>query len=265
MLFITSQKNCSVDVRAHSMLNQKNMNISVVTVTQYSRKEALRLLMECILAQTKLPAEWVIVEGSPTQDMAALNAKAILQMQKDCPVPIIYLPYEEGSKLGAMRNRGNRAASGDLIVCMDDDDYYPPVRIQHIIEKFTQFPERNIAGCSNLLFYDYAKQALYQCIGFHGNHSTNSAMAFKSSYLATHQHEASKTFGEEASFTNGFSEPMIPLLPEATIVASCHSTNTYDKSTIFNNNPQYIRLPRKALFKIMPERLYQAYVRIFTL
>ena len=46
---------------------------------------------------------------------------------------IIYIEYS-GKALSDLRNIGNNKCSGDIIVCMDDDDYYPVERVSHAVD-----------------------------------------------------------------------------------------------------------------------------------
>ena len=46
-----------------------------------------------------------------------------------------YFRYEEKLKLGKKRNIMHEKCKGDIIVYMDDDDYYPPDRITHAVRK----------------------------------------------------------------------------------------------------------------------------------
>jgi len=237
--------------------------ISIVTITQYKRFDVLQILFQCITEQTIRPNEWVIVEGSSTQEEAELNKNKIKLLSSLSEIPIKYVMYEQGLKLGELRNRGNNTCQYDIIICMDDDDYYPPTRVQHVIEEFDKYPDKQIAGCSSIIIHDYISLETYICKGFHQNHSTNNAMAWKKEYVKTHSHDPTKTHAEEASFTNNFSEPMIQLLPEHTIFVSSHNVNTFDKKNILKNNPLFLSIPFKHIFTFIPEKMYRCYFNLF--
>ena len=239
------------------------MRVSVVTVTQEKRFPMLCLLAKCILKQTKLPDEWVIVEGSPNAIAAGHNELFIRSLMNEVSIPITYLPYQEGLKLGALRNRGNEACTGDITVVMDDDDYYPPQRISHVVDRFNGMPTYLIAGCSNIFIHDYNTLQFYQCKAFHPNHSTNSAMAWRKEYLLTHRHDDDRQTGEEASFTNNFTEPMIQLQPQLTVLLSSHSRNTFDKRDMLKNNPRFTTLSFFIMSKLIPQETYREYYHAF--
>ena len=207
--------------------------VSIVTITQLKRFPCIQILRDMIIAQTyKHIVEWIIVEGSPSEEDAAQNATNIRGLSTEGLKPTIrYLEKQPGEKLGALRNKGNRACTGEITVVMDDDDYYPTRRVQHAVESL-QDSKYLIAGCSNMYIYDYILEKLFQFNPFGPFHSVNSCMAWKKEYLENHAHDDSRETGEEASFTDSFKEPMIQLDPAKTILQSSHSFNTFNKREI---------------------------------
>lgn len=213
--------------------------VSLLTITQRSRKKCLKNLLDFILYQTYNGIiEWNIVEGSKTEKDAEENKEFIMNeiimneiIMNKTHFPVKYIEYEEGSKLSDLRNRGNDSCKGDIIVCMDDDDYYPPKRVETAVSKLNN-SKKQIAGCSYAYMYHYNLEKLYKFKSFGKNHSTNNCLAYKKEYLLTHKHEAGLDLGEEMSFTNGFTEPMIQLDSEDCIVISSHGSNTFDKTPL---------------------------------
>jgi len=218
--------------------------VSLLTITQKSRNKCLKNLLEFINKQTYQDIiEWVIVEGSKTQKEAEENKEYILNeiiIINKTRFPIKYIGFEEGSKLSDLRNRGNASCKGDIIVCMDDDDYYPPKRVETAVSKLNN-STKQIAGCSYAYMYDYNIDKLYKFKSFGRNHSTNNCLAYKKEYLLTHKHEAGVDRGEEMSFTNNFTEPMIQLDSEDCIVISSHGSNTFDKTALCMKENKQIR------------------------
>jgi glycosyltransferase involved in cell wall biosynthesis len=215
------------------MAKEKKPTVSIVTITQLKRFTCLQILKDIIESQTyKNIIEWVIVEGSSDEDIAA-SAEQLKQFKatSDLMIPIIYLEKVPGEKLGALRNKGNKKCSGDITVVMDDDDYYPVNRVKHAVEQL-QASSKLIAGCSAMYIYDYTLEKLCKFKGFGDNHSINSCFAWKKKYLEKHSHDESKDCGEEPSFTNDFKEPMIQLDPEQSLVQSSHLQNTFNKREI---------------------------------
>ena len=216
--------------------NAEMPTVSIVTVTQYARKECLVNLAMLIQQQIyKNIVEWVIVEGSPVQADALVNAELIWALPIN--IPIRYIPFQFNQHLSDLRNTGNDAAHGAIIVCMDDDDYYPPTRVSHAVYRLVNSAAL-IAGCSNAFLYFYASGQFFQFHSFGKTHSTNNCMAYKRAYLEKHAHAPGLDKAEESSFTNGFTEPMEQLDPMKTIVISGHHANTVDKRWLMNKNNQ---------------------------
>jgi glycosyltransferase involved in cell wall biosynthesis len=206
----------------------KNPTVSIVTITQLKRFPCIEVLKDMIKAQTYSNIiEWVIVEGSPLEEDMKENGANIKKLAEDYSI-IKYIEKVPGEKLGALRNKGNKACSGDITVVMDDDDYYPAERVQEAVEKLLG-SKFLIAGCSNMLIYDYTLEKLCQFKNFGEYHSVNSCMAWKKKYLDKYSHDPLRDTGEEPSFTNNFREPMVQLDPKKTIVQSSHSFNTFNK------------------------------------
>uniref|UniRef100_A0A6C0HVR9 Glycosyltransferase 2-like domain-containing protein n=1 Tax=viral metagenome TaxID=1070528 RepID=A0A6C0HVR9_9ZZZZ len=205
--------------------------VSLITISQLKRSACLLNLYELIkLQKYKNIIEWIIVEGSPLQEDAHKNKEKVEKLinSQSESMKIIYVEYSGPNKLSDLRNIGNNKCIGDIIVCMDDDDYYPPERVSHAVARLVA-SSKLIAGCSDIYMYEYLLKKLYKFNKFSENHSTNNSMAFKKEYLKTHSHQAGLSSGEEASFTNGFSEPMVQLSAHKCIILSSHDGNTYNK------------------------------------
>lgn len=247
--------------------------VSIITITQLKRFECLTILIDLIKAQTYSNIiEWVIVEGSKVESDAEINKKNIYEfinkIEPELKFKIIYVEREKSVKLGELRNIGNRKCQGDITVCMDDDDYYPPSRVSHAVEKLTQ-SNNLIAGCSAHLMYDYDLNILVQMKPFGPSHSINSCMAWKKEYLKTNSHDPEKDFAEEPSFTNNFTNPMVQLDPFSTVILSSHSSNTYSKKKFFiahlNQIPNTIdKVIENSIIKFIPQDIQSRYKTIFT-
>jgi len=243
--------------------------VSIVTITQYSRWKCLQILDKIIENQTWYDSilEWVIVEGSKTEEMAKKNEEQILHSSLQNKEKIKYIPFQPNSALGKLRNRGNEHCQGEIIVCMDDDDYYFPTRIEHVVKKL-QSSSCLIAGCSALFMYDFVLKKMYQFKGFGPNHSTNNCMAYKKEYIINHRYEDDKECGEEKYYTNSFSEPMIQLDPYHTIIGMSHLQNTFNKRELLIGgslkiNPTLEERPSMNIRQVIPHDLFASYLELF--
>lgn len=246
--------------------------VSLVTVTQLERFDCLLILKELIRKQTyENIIEWVICNASKTkEDSVKLDMKLsnILGPKLD-KINIKITQYFTSSTLGDFRNRVNRACKGSIIVCMDDDDYYPPSRVRHAVEQLSS-SMKSIAGCTKMYMYDYDMKVLVQSKGHGEFHSTNACFAYKKSYLTNHKYD-SVNCGEEPSFTNNFKEPMIQLDPKQTIIASAHYYNTFNKRELMTGG---FLVPEKCsvtgiydipITNLIPEDILEQYNKIFYL
>ena len=139
-------------------------SVSIITITQFVRFASIKVLFEMIKRQTfKNIIEWVIVEGSQTKEDANNNKELLKQFINEIKSQINYnINYIEysGQKLGGLRNLGNSSCIGDIIVCLDDDDYYPPQRIEEAVNKLSTSPCL-IGGVSDVYLYDFFVNKLF--------------------------------------------------------------------------------------------------------
>lgn len=142
-----------------------------------------------------------------------------------------YLRYEQPVSLGKKRQDLADQATGDILVCMDDDDYYPPERVSHAVEVLQKNPQVDIAFCPTLYFYYPTENRIYSCGPWDTNwpHAT---FAFRKKYLETHSYQSQDRYGEEKMFTDYFKAPHAVLNPEKTILALVHNENTVPKNNL---------------------------------
>ena len=212
------------------IINSKN--VSILTITQFKRFKCVKILFTMIQRQTyPYIKEWIIVEGSQIKNDADKNKenikKFIEEIKPDINFSINYIEYS-GRKLGGLRNLGNESCKNDIIVCMDDDDYYPPLRIEESVNKLSN-SKCLIGGVSDVYLYDFFLDRLFKFKGFMEYHSTNNCMAYKKDFLLNHKHDPEIEVGEERSFTFEFSSPLVKLDSRKTIIAISHNFNTFNK------------------------------------
>ena len=162
---------------------------------------------------------------------------------------IKYLRSDTKMTLGQKRNFLNDNASGDILVCMDDDDYYPAARVEHAVSELTK-SEKLIAGCSGISIYFIDLGLFIKNGPFGQNHVLNGTMAYKREYLSRNRYDAKAKAQEEPSFTNNFTNPAIQLDPNKTILLIAHSTNTFDKKKLLMPN---VRVSNKPLSSFIPD------------
>jgi hypothetical protein len=124
---------------------------------------------------------------------------------------------------------------------MDDDDYYPPERVAHVVNKFRSQPKYQLAGSSEIFMYYTDNQTIYKFGPYHPNHATNGTMAWTSEYAKSHKYDENVTHAEEKSFLEEYKHPMIQLEPYKTMLVISHSENTFDKKKLRENENQFVR------------------------
>ena len=207
--------------------------VSVLTPT-YNRRKFIPAAIAMYKAQIypKDRMEWIIIDDGSDKvgDLFAEAAKTIPNIK--------YIPLEEKLLIGQKRNLLNDTAKGDIMVAMDDDDYYPPDRVSHVVLKLTQQPRMQLAGSSEMYLYFRTDGKIIKAGPYNPNHCTNGTMAYRRAYMLTHRYDEKQTHAEEKSFLDDYKNPMIQLDPFKCILVMCHADNTFDKNNLRNgNNP----------------------------
>ena len=201
--------------------------VSVVTPT-YNRRRFIPALIEIYKSQTypKDRMEWLILDDGddPVEDLFEAAAKIIPNIR--------YMRRPPKLLIGKKRNILNKEAKGDIIVAMDDDDYYVPERVTHAVTKLMAVPSVELAGSSEIYMYYSDIKKIYKFGPYHKFHATNGTMAWKRSYSLTHSYDETVTHAEEKSFLDSYVHPMIQLDTEKVMLVISHSDNTFDKKKL---------------------------------
>jgi glycosyltransferase involved in cell wall biosynthesis len=222
------------------------IEVSIVTPT-YNRRQFIPTLIQIYQHQTypKENMEWIIIDDG--QDKVG-------DFFVEATLPNIrYIALEEKISIGAKRNLLNKEAKGQIIIAMDDDDYYPPHRIQTIVDTFKRYPKAMLAGSSKMHMYYIDTQKIYTIGPFMANHATNGTMAWRKSYSDKHRYDEFVTKGEETSFLENYIHPMIQL-DSNLILVICHTDNTVDKQKLRESHVANKRQAKERM-KITPLQL----------
>jgi glycosyltransferase involved in cell wall biosynthesis len=196
--------------------------VSVVTPT-YNRRRFIPHLIECYKAQTypKDRMEWIILDD---------GSESVEELFKNLALPNVhYIRESEKRNIGAKRNTLNRESCGDIIVAMDDDDYYPPERVSAVVSAFKKHPNVQLAGSSEIYMYYTDIKTIYKLGPYAPTHATNGTMAWRRSYADSHLYDETVTHAEEKSFLDAYKHAMIQLDAMKVMLVMSHSDNTFDK------------------------------------
>jgi glycosyltransferase involved in cell wall biosynthesis len=210
--------------------------VSILTPT-YNRAKFIPALVECYKSQTypKERMEWILLD-----DGTEKVGETIAKLTKGLP-NIRYIAMDEKVNIGAKRNLLNKEAKGEIIVCMDDDDFYSPERVSHAVTRLMSMPKVELAGSSELYMY-YTDNGEIIKLGPYGkSHATNGTMAYRASYKETHIYDESVTYAEERSFLDNYKNPMIQLDPMKVMLVISHSQNTFNKQPLREKESQFVK------------------------
>jgi glycosyltransferase involved in cell wall biosynthesis len=199
--------------------------------------------------------EWIILDDGTDSIEDIVTAAKVKHPY------IKYMRSEEKLLIGKKRNMLNEAAKGDIMVAMDDDDYYPPERVSHAVHMLLGRPKVELAGASKIYMYFADNREVY-CIGpYNPNHCTNGTMAYKKSYAKTHKYDETVSCGEEKSYLENYIHPMVQLDPFKVMLVVSHSMNTVDKRTLRTvDNPMFKKttLKMKDFIRDLKQREFYA-------
>jgi len=201
--------------------------VSICTPT-FNRRPFMPIIIQCVENQTypKDKLEWIIVDDGTDkiEDMVA-------------HLPYVrYIKCDDKLALGKKRNMTNDAAKGDILVYMDDDDYYPPNRVSHAVERL-RGSKALCAGSSAMYIYFKHINKMYQFGPYGPNHSTAATFAFKRELLSQTRFDENTCMAEERLFLKDYTVPFVQLDVDKSIVVFSHNHNSFDKKELLKQLP----------------------------
>jgi hypothetical protein len=169
--------------------------------------------------------EWIIIDD---------GTDSIEDLVKNIP-QVKYFKYDTKMPLGKKRNIMHNKSSGDILVYMDDDDYYPRERVSHAVNMLVNNPNALCAGASEIYIWFKHIQKMWQFGPYSQNHATAGTFAFKRELLKDHRYEEHAALAEEKAFLKNYSVPFVQLEPKKTILVFSHIHNTFDKKRLLEN------------------------------
>jgi Glycosyl transferase family 2 len=215
--------------------------VSVCTPT-FNRRPFIPIMFQCFLNQDypKNRVEWIIVDDGSDSIQDLVESSGITQIK--------YFRENKKMSLGEKRNYMHSKAKGSILVYMDDDDYYPPERISHAVDRLMNNPAALCAGSSEIYIYFKHIQKMYQSGPYGPNHSTAGTFAFKSELLKQTSYENHAALAEEKHFLKNYTIPFVQLDPMKTILVFSHEHNTFDKRRLLENlHPDYFKESNKTV------------------
>ena len=219
--------------------------VSVCTPT-FNRRPFISHMIKCFDHQDypKDRLEWIIIDDGTDK---------IRDLVENHPL-VKYYGYDTKMTLGKKRNLMHEKCRGDIIVYMDDDDYYPPTRISHAVETLKNSPDALCAGSSEMYIYFKHINKMYQFGPYGPNHATAASFAFRKELLNITKYDNDASLAEEKAFLKGYSIPFVQLDPLKTILVFSHIHNTFDKRKLLENpDPRTVRESNKVVSDFVKE------------
>tara|TARA_R110002072_G_scaffold46924_3_gene129918 strand:+ start:1261 stop:2352 length:1092 start_codon:yes stop_codon:yes gene_type:complete len=208
--------------------------VSVCTPT-FNRRPFIPYAIKCFMHQDypQDKMEWIIIDD---------GSDKVEDLFKDIP-NVKYFYYDEKMPLGKKRNIMHKKSMGDIIVYMDDDDYYPPQRVSHAVEMLQTHPSALCAGSSEIYIWFKHIQKMYQFGPYGPNHATAGTFAFKRELLKDHAYDEHAALAEEKAFLKNYTVPFVQLEPKKVILVFSHNQNTFDKKKLLANGDNKFQKP----------------------
>ena len=219
-------------------------NVSICTPT-FNRRPFFKGLIQCIHNQDypHEKIEWVIVDDGTDKIKDILENEETQELLKN--MKIVYHYENEKMDLGKKRNLMHQKCTfkddEDIIVYMDDDDFYPPQRVSHSVNKLTQNKEVLCGGASELYLWFNVLNKMYKFGPYGPNHATAGTFAFKRKLLKDTSYENDAVLAEEKHFLKNYTVPFVQFETLKTILVVSHEQNTFDKKKLLNNNNKFVK------------------------
>lgn len=221
----------------------ENNDLVSCVIPSYKRAETLRRAINSVLAQTYSHIEVIVVDDNIANDEFSKALHSVLNEYKgDDRVRLVTQPQHING--AEARNAGIRAAQGEYIAFLDDDDEWLPGKVEKQMEILNKHPE--IDGVSSL-YNEYTAGRLfhscppYNAEGLHKKIFQREVAVFTSTILLRR-----KALLEAGLFDNTLKRHQdLQLLLDFTKAHKMYALNEYlvklhSDSTI--NRPSYERL-----------------------
>lgn len=192
--------------------------VSLLTPTTKSRFHFFERLIICVENQDYKNFEWIILDDYFNENLYNLvKSKSFVR----------YISCNKKKNIGEKRNQLNELATGDLLINIDDDDYYPPNKISYTLKEMTKNPEYLVSGSSCI--YMYFDKNIYKIGPYGNNHATANTFSYYKSYSSKY---ATVSKGEEKSFLKNYTTNLLQLESKNVILVIRHNTNTANNANI---------------------------------
>lgn len=170
--------------------------------------------------------EWIILDDSPRDSIKKLKKKLPRSDSR-----IKYYTCKKIDRIGKKRNKANELASGEIIVHMDDDDYYPPDSIINRVRALLTY-SKNCVGCSSINCINLLDNTCFKtCGGYKDNTiiTGEASLCYYKKFWEDQRYDED-VIGEECkAFLENRTNDYIDLHSAFVMIAITHSKNMSDR------------------------------------
>jgi glycosyltransferase involved in cell wall biosynthesis len=200
--------------------NDKYPFVSICTPT-FNRRPFIPIMIKCFEHQKypKDKIEWLILDDGTDK---------IEDLVSHIP-QVKYFKSDEKLTLGKKRNFLNEKTTGDIIIYMDDDDYYPPESILARVKILLKYKSVGIECCGSTLIGTYNLLNNESSMSSDGPISLSEAsMAYTKKFWEERPFDDLCIRGEHKSFTEQRLNKIIDIPYSFILIAINHKSNFTD-------------------------------------
>ena len=118
------------------------VKVSVIIPT-YKRSTVICRAVDSVLAQTLDSVEVIVVDDNGIGTEAGIKTAEVMEKNYSDNTKVHYIQHEKNKNGSAARNTGIRAAHGEFISFLDDDDIYLPERLEKMVARCMEIKKGN--------------------------------------------------------------------------------------------------------------------------
>lgn len=217
-------------INTNLLEDDKLPKISIVTPT-YNRRNMVKLMMlnYKIMSYPLDKREWIIIDDGEEKILDLLPPDS-----ERWKMNIKYFSIENKMNIGKKRNLGVEKATNDIILFMDDDDFYPPdsarIRVSSLINT-----NKDCVGCSTIGCFHITKMISIINVPPHKlgleDRLSEATLCFKKSFWEETKFNDDSIGAEAREFISNRNDKFGEINWENVIVSLLHSKNTSTKIT----------------------------------
>lgn len=216
--------------------------VSIITPT-YNRRDlfsiAIRNFLSFIYPSNKL--EWVIIDdgNEDLSDMLPFNDNRIN-----------YIRIKDRVPLGRKRNLCIENSKHNIIISMDDDDYYPPESVIARVKLLLKYPNIDCVGCCEVGCYNLTNEM--SSVASDGmNYFSEASMGFRKSFWLERQFNNNISTGEGKGFLQYRQNRLLNVPFQFILIAINHGNNISGNLREVENFTQWYQENKKSYYNLM--------------